>query len=454
MGLCASIFLDIQFPNAATCFYLSLVLAVALFVRFSRLLSIRNWDVLAIFLLVPGLLVRQEAIPTPTADDAAKLPANGVESQLPKVPTSPGVWFGYLGLLCAAGYFFARCLLDLALVRRPALNANLTMGGLAWLGVAIFACLVAVALRRTMLPGAEFRPDADNLVALVVVRRSIAIACHLSIVLALVYIGWRHFQDAHTGMAAATFYLLLPYNWLPMPFAGTISNGVEPSLLFEQVHQVVPMAFVLWAVAVYNKPTLAGIFLGLAAGSIYFPAFLFPAWLSFYWRRGAGRFSIAFVLAAALGLGVTALVYSMGGPVADELRATLNVFDWQQWKMPSTEGIWTGVHWAYRIPVFIAYLAFLVGTLFWPAPKNLAHLLAVSAAVMIGIQFWFADQGGLYVLWYVPLLLLLMFRPNLSDRYPPSIVPETDWVRRFRSRLVRVIRRAVKVPEQPVPVGQ
>ena len=253
-------------------------------------------------------------------------------------------------------------------------------------------------------------------------------------------------------MAVATFYLLLPYNWLPVQFAGPLNNGVEPGLLFEQVHQAVPMAFVLWAIAVCNMPTLAGLLLGLAAGSIYFPAFLFPAWLSFYWGRGAGRFSCAFVLAAALGLGVTGLVYWLGGPVADELQATLNVFDAEQWKLPSTEGFWIGVHWAYRIPVFIAYLAFLAGTLFWPAPKNLAHLLALSAAVLIGIQFWFADRGGLYVLWYVPLMLLIMFRPNLSDRYPPAIQPETDWMRRFRSRLVRLIRRSVKVPEPVLPI--
>ena len=34
-----------------------IVLAVALFFKFSRFLSIRNWDVLTLFLLVPGLLV-------------------------------------------------------------------------------------------------------------------------------------------------------------------------------------------------------------------------------------------------------------------------------------------------------------------------------------------------------------------------------------------------------------
>src|SRR5919201_5153593 len=56
-----SIFFDFNLPNATTWFYFSLLLAVALFFRFTRLLSMRNWDVLTLFLLVPGLLLLQDA---------------------------------------------------------------------------------------------------------------------------------------------------------------------------------------------------------------------------------------------------------------------------------------------------------------------------------------------------------------------------------------------------------
>src|SRR6202035_5744119 len=59
-----SIFLDFRLPNATTWFYFSLLLAVALFFKFSRLLSVRNWDVVAIFLLVPGVLLIEDAQPT------------------------------------------------------------------------------------------------------------------------------------------------------------------------------------------------------------------------------------------------------------------------------------------------------------------------------------------------------------------------------------------------------
>src|SRR5215471_8263477 len=60
MGVLASIFLDFNLPNAATWFYFSLLLGIALFFKFSRLLSVRNVDVLTLFLLVPGLLLLQE----------------------------------------------------------------------------------------------------------------------------------------------------------------------------------------------------------------------------------------------------------------------------------------------------------------------------------------------------------------------------------------------------------
>ena len=38
----ASIFFDFNLPNAATWFYFSLMLAVALFLRFNRFVSLRN----------------------------------------------------------------------------------------------------------------------------------------------------------------------------------------------------------------------------------------------------------------------------------------------------------------------------------------------------------------------------------------------------------------------------
>ena len=74
----------------------------------------------------------------------------------------------------------------------------------------------------------------------------------------------------------------------------------------------------------------------------------------------------------------------------------------------------------------------------WPAQKNLGTLLSCSAAVMLGTQFWHAQGGGLYMGWYLPLLLLTIFRPNLEDRVALSTLGE-GW---FGKRRLQFVKKA------------
>src|SRR5262249_22909571 len=147
------------------------------------------------------------------------------------------------------------------------------------------------------------------------------------------------------------------------------------------------------------------------------------------------------------------LLLGRDGELPRSVQTVLSLSDWQPWIEPAagSESFWSHVPWAwaYRIPVFVAYLALLAVTTIWPHPKNLAHLLALSAALLIGIQFWYAEQGGVYVLWYLPLLLLLVFRPNLADRRPLPINRDTDWLLRLGEFLVRLLRwpLAVLLPD-------
>jgi hypothetical protein len=420
MGAQESIFFDFNLPNATTWFYFSLLLAVALFFKFSRLLSMRNLDLVSLFLPVPGLLLLLD-------------------------PHSERTW-GYIWLMGASGYLLVRCLLDLVLVRRPALRPNLDPGGLAWLAGALFVSLIAVAAKKSVeeptrpSPAGHRTPPVAERVTREgeqwfdreAVDRTLAVLCHLAVVAGLVVVGWRHFHDAHAGMAAATFYLLLPYTYLLLPHATQLAG---------QWHHVWPMALMVWAIVAYRRPTVVGLLLGIAVGSVYFPLFVLPVWLSFYWRKGAGRCALALVLGAGLCLAYLAGLAWLRGEGLHNLDAVLPMAprDWLPSGEPavSTPGLWQGAHWVYRIPVFVAYIALVLLTAVWPAPKNLAHVLALSAALLIGTQFWYADQGGIYVLWYLPLLLLLIFRPNLSDCQPP-IPQENDWLARVRRKLGRL----------------
>jgi hypothetical protein len=420
-------YFTIQLPTTATWVYFSALLAAALFVKFSRLLSIRNWDVFTLFLFAPGFLL--------------------LESHL------ADRW-GYGWLLCVSGYFLLRCVADLTLVRRPVLSPNLNLSGLACLGGALFASLIWVGVQqpRTVSDPGDSAPSPIDEVLVktlpqtpgevggftvpIGTARALALLCHLSVVVGLVLIGWKHFGDIHSGMAAAAFYLLLPYTYMLTPNS-TLGLG--------RWDHVWPMAWMVWAVFCYRRPILAGIFLGVAAGGVLFPILTLPVWLSFYWKRGAGRFSAAFLLSAVLTLAIAAGVL-WARYWTQDWHSAETLARWQPWLAPPTDarGVWQGVFWVYRLPVFIAYAAFVVTTLFWPTPKNLAHVLALSAAVLIGIQFWCADNGGVYVLWYMPFLLLLVFRPNLSAAQPPT---REDWLNRLGRRCTQGFLRLFRGPK-------
>jgi hypothetical protein len=85
-------------------------------------------------------------------------------------------------------------------------------------------------------------------------------------------------------------------------------------------------------------------------------------------------------------------------------------------------GAWQFWNAVYRYPILAAFIALSVSFVLWPAQKNLATLISCSAALMLGTQFWHAHSGGLSLAWYLPLLLLTVFRPNLEDRVATAVV--------------------------------
>jgi hypothetical protein len=98
--------------------------------------------------------------------------------------------------------------------------------------------------------------------------------------------------------------------------------------------------------------------------------------------------------------------------------------------LANAEGFWAFHDPAYRVPVMAAFFVLSASLALWPAQKNLGTLLGCSAAVLLGTQFWHAHYAGIYMDWYLPLLILTIFRPNLEDRRALTAVRE---VRLFRN---------------------
>ncbi len=101
-------------------------------------------------------------------------------------------------------------------------------------------------------------------------------------------------------------------------------------------------------------------------------------------------------------------------------------------RLPRTEnlqGIWREGFWnpLYRLPLLFAFVALAISFVAWPPRKHMGTLLSCTAALMVGAQFWDGHSGGILVAWYLPLLLLTVFRPNLEDRVAVNAVAESWW---------------------------
>jgi len=474
-----SIFLDVVLPNATTWFYLSLVLAAALFLRLSWKFSLQNWDLAMLFLAAPAILFLRDAqehrlnaqeqvhyhqmqVLTQTAGDALQAPSpaaiQGVScsavAALARIQqlydrADRNVWRGYLWLHLCAAYFLVRCFIDLGLVRRPAFHSNLNLGGLACLGVPLLLVLSLKLLLPALDPHPPLHPPpvrfegmttvvlrtAEEVQQRVAPQMEMAQAVTIGVlgigfqamaVAGLLVVGSWHFQRPQAGVAAALLFLLLPY----------------AAYQAKDLTHVFPAALLATLLACHRWPTVTAVLLAVGAVTVYFPVLLVPLWASYYLGKSMWRFLAAFTLALA----VLAVAMWWTDALGGLLETTLGLPDWRAWDLrahPTGEGLWTGLelHYAYRLPLFIGYLAVLAATALWPSPKNLGHLIALNGALVVGVQFWLGNAGGTYVLWYLPCLILLLVRPTLTDVTALPIDPHRDWLCRLRRLLGGWLRR-------------
>ncbi len=434
--------------NPTTWAYLSSLLVIALYFKFNRVWSVRNWDLFGLILLAPALLMVQHG-----AANAGQPAQADAAWQVEHI--------GYVWLFAVTGVFMLRMLVDAVMVRRPLLEANLTVGGLTFLGISLFVFLMANVVTGTpdladvasskraehlrhraaskmdfnslkthgpafpliyLLPqistqsllgsdeaaepqdsGVAHPPSRPNNEVHIATARIVAVLSQLAIVVGIVLVGMRHFDNVKTGVAVATLYLLLPYTAM---WTGNVTHAL-------------PGALLVWAVVMYRRPLVAGMMVGLAFGTVYYPMFLLPLWISFYWRRGALRFLMGVLMALAVLVLVLAFTSFDWSTYVASLQQMFGV----QFPVEARSGVWVQF-WnpQYRIPLLVAHFGLSLSMALWPAQKNLGTLISYSAALMLGTQFWHAHTGGLAVAWYLPLLLLAVFRPNLEDRVALAVV--------------------------------
>ena len=102
--------------NLTTWVYLSSLLTIAIFIKFSRFWSMRNFDLALLIALAPGLLM---------IDHSGDIK-----------------YWGYVWLFALSGLILLRLLLDPRMVRRPLLEPNLSPGGLTFIAASLLVFMM------------------------------------------------------------------------------------------------------------------------------------------------------------------------------------------------------------------------------------------------------------------------------------------------------------------------
>ena len=466
-----------------TWFYVSAIIILAIFFKFNRVWSVRNFDIVCLILLTPGLLLI--------------------------AGWNDGT--GYIWLFCVQGILAVRLIFDTIMVRRPLLEPNLSFEGLAFacffLVLFLFAALfiyrseqiktvntlrleqiltarhvhnnigmspdtltiptakwgnmppgfrpflvlteranlafgppssirkaitgvtdpvaaesevvsppaspvpavvpnlpdpITVGTPPTTPPAVESASHPDLSVWFVIL--TLIITGHLIIVWEFAYIGHRHFGKLQTGIACAAFYLFHPYS----------------TQMIGRLDHVIPAALILWSVVAYRRPFFAGLGIGTAAALVWYPLWLIPLWCGFYRHKGWIRFLCGAVSALLAFAALLLLSPPEWGTFAEQLTHMAGKTAFMIFSQP--EGFWTPDDMFFRMPILAVFLVVCIGLMLIPSHKHLATLISGSALLMLGVQFFQLYQGGLYLSWYLPLLILTIFRPNLEDRTARAVV--------------------------------
>jgi len=193
------------------------------------------------------------------------------------------------------------------------------------------------------------------------------------------------------------------------------------------ISHIAPTAVTLVAFALLPSPALAGVALAAAAGVGFYPAFMAPAWLGYYWDRPRGRAAFAAGFAAAsLAIAIPVLVLSRPfggrGLVATILNDTFGhhtdprhygFSPFSFWAQKSGIREWFNTPLAgasgFTTPMFLSFLAVVVGGFWMTRRRRPSHLALMTAIVALGASLTKIHPTGTYIAWAYPFLLLGFF---------------------------------------------
>jgi hypothetical protein len=190
---------------------------------------------------------------------------------------------------------------------------------------------------------------------------------------------------------------------------------------------IAPASVTLLAFALIDRPAWSGALLAAGIGVLFYPVFMIPAWLGYYWttRDRLKRFVAGFGIAS---LAIAAMVLLLSRPALGRGLVGTVVYDtighqespeaygsspfgfwgqrggWREWAMrPMAAGQ------SMTRPVVLVFFAFAASMFIVARRRTRPQLALIVGAVAIGAELWKIHATATYVTWYYPFLLLGFF---------------------------------------------
>jgi len=193
--------------------------------------------------------------------------------------------------------------------------------------------------------------------------------------------------------------VLLAYLWAACPYTLLVENsGANDALL---------AALLLAAFLCLDRPAARGALATLAGLTKFAPLALVPLFAGY--RRGRAR-----SVAAAIGTGALVLLPVAVGPGLERFWDRTLGFQSERSSPFSIWGLYGGLD-GVQAALTLAAAAFALAVAFVPRERDEVTVAALGAAVLIALQLTVTHWFYLYVVWFLPLLLIaLIARPGIK----------------------------------------
>ena len=214
--------------------------------------------------------------------------------------------------------------------------------------------------------------------------------------------------------------------WAAFPFtAYSLESNSNDSLV---------AACLIWGLVLARRPLGRGLLLGLACATKFAPLVLIPLWSRHPFPRAAGggrRRALRYVAGLALAVLSTGWVLFLDG--FDGVRAFWSRTIGYQLDRDSPFSIWGQYPGLHPAQIALTALVVVAGVVVWRWPRrlDLLGMVALSGALMIGIELTLTHWFYLYLPWFLPFALLAMvpeWPRSVGRPSAPEAAPEAERV--------------------------